>query len=380
MPLATGGTVSTVSTAIAIAFMCLIGAPARSQPAPADAVQAGFTALDHGDADTASTVFRRALSQHPRDPVLLYGAGIAAHLLGRERDALQLLQRALQFEPQLTQASALLGGIAYGEGDLDLAIKTYENALVHAPANMAIREQLNVWRSEAAVHQRYETLKDDRFTIMFDGAAQEKIAAHATATLWAAFWRIAKTLGSSPAAPITVIFYTQQQFHDITGAPEWAGGGFDGQIRIPLRGAAQNLPEFDRMLTHELTHAMLKSIAPRNVPVWLHEGLAMYFEGYDGARVERRLSASRVFVPLAALRTSFAGLDLVQAAVAYAESAFATHALLQRIGPGGLAVLLQDLDGGQTVEQAVERFGFTFAAFEADVARRTGGRATTPRR
>jgi len=96
MPLATGGTVSTVSTAIAIAFMCLIGAPARSQPAPADAAQAGFTALDHGDADTASTVFRRALSQHPRDPVLLYGAGIAAHLLGRERDALQLLQQALQ--------------------------------------------------------------------------------------------------------------------------------------------------------------------------------------------------------------------------------------------------------------------------------------------
>jgi tetratricopeptide (TPR) repeat protein len=365
---------------MAIAFICLIGAPARGQSAPADAVKAGFAALEHGDADTASTIFRRALSQHPRDPVLLYGAGVAAHLLGRERDALQILQQALQFEPGLTHASALLGGIAYAEGDLELAIKTYESALVHAPANMAIREQLKVWRREAAVLERYDTLKDDRFTILFDGPAQEKIAARATSTLWTAFWRIAKTLGSSPTAPITVIFYTQQQFHDITGAPEWAGGGFDGQIRIPLRGAAQNLPEFDRILTHELTHAMLKSIAPRNVPAWLHEGLAMHFEGYDGARAERRLAAARVFVPLAALRATFSGLDLLQAAVAYEESAFAAHALLQRIGSPGLAALLQDLDAGQAIEQAVERFGFTFAAFEADLAGRTGGRATTPRR
>ncbi len=281
---------------------------------------------------------------------------------------------------RLTQASALLGGIAYGEGDLELAIKTYESALVHAPANVSMRQQLVAWRREAAVHERYETLKDDRFTIMFDGPAQERIAAHATSTLWAAFWRIAKTLGSAPTAPITVIFYTQQQFRDITGAPEWAGGEFDGQIRMPLRGAAQNLPEFDRMLTHELAHAMLKSIAPRNVPAWLHEGLAMYFEGHDVARAERRLAAARVFVPLAALRTSFGGLDALQAHVAYEESAFATHALLERIGSSGLAALLQDLDAGQTIEQAILRFGFTFAAFESDLAARTRGRATIPRR
>ena len=66
--------------------------------------------------------------------------------------------------------------------------------------------------------------------------------------------------------------------------------------------------------------------------------------------------------------------------VAYEESGFATYALLQRIGSAGLAALLQDLDAGQTIEQAIERFGFTFAAFESDLARRTGTRAAVPRR
>ena len=368
-----------IRAAIVVVVICAAPAPARGQSATADPVEIGFAALQQGDPERASSVFRGALVQRPRDPALLYGAGLAAHMQGRERDALQKLQLALDVEPRLTQASALLGAIAYGEGDLDLAIKTYEKALVHAPAQMAMRQQLAAWQGEAAVHQRYEALKDDRFTIMFDGPAQEKLAMRATAALGTAFWRIAQTLGSAPTAPITVILYTQQQFHDITGAPEWAGGGFDGQIRIPLRGASQNPPEFDRVLTHELTHAMLKSIAPRNVPAWLNEGLAVYFEGRDMASAQRRLAAARIFVPLRALRNSFAGLDAMQAAVAYEESAYATHVLLQRIGAPGLAALLHDLDEGQPIEQAVERFGFTFAVFESDLARRIGARLATGR-
>jgi tetratricopeptide (TPR) repeat protein len=368
-----------LTPAAIVALLICAATPARGQSASADPVQAGFAALQQGDTETASRIFRGALEQRPRDPGLLYGAGLAAHMQGRERDALQKLRLALDVEPRMTQASALLGAIAYGEGDLDLAIKTYEKALVHAPANVAMRQQLAAWQGEADVHQRYEAFKDDRFTIMFDGPAQERLAARATTALGAAFWRIAQTLGSSPSAPITVILYTQQQFRDITGAPEWAGGGFDGQIRIALRGAAQNPAEFDRVLTHELTHAMLKSIAPRNVPAWLHEGLAMYFDGHNVAGAQRRLAAARVFVPLAALRHGFGGLDALQAAVAYEESAYATHALLQRIGAPGLAALLRDLDAGQPIEQAVERFGFTFAAFESDLARRTGAPAATSR-
>ena len=43
--------------------------------------------------------------------------------------------------------------------------------------------------------------------------------------------------------------------------------------------------------------------------------------------------------------------------------------------------LLQDLSAGQTMEQAIERFGITFAAFESDLERRVGakGRAASAR-
>jgi peptidase MA superfamily protein/tetratricopeptide repeat protein len=357
------------------AVLCLLVLSTMSVPAQSTVAQlsdAGWRAVEKEDADRAAALFREALTMRPRDAVLNLGAGVAAHLQGRDSDASTFLQKALQFDPTLTHAATLLGEIAYREGNLDLAIKTYEAALAYAPRNPVLKQRLDAWKHEASSYQSYETLKDDRFAVMFEGPVEQQLAARATTVLGSAFWRIGKVIGAYPSSPINVILYTEKQFRDITGAPEWAGGGFDGQIRLPVRGALQNLPQFDRMLTHELTHAMLHAVAARNLPAWLNEGLAMYFEGYDAAAVERALASARAFVPLAALQNSFARLNEAQATVAYAESLFAATALLDRIGQPGLAQLLQDFDAGQPVGNAVQRFGFTMTDFEAKLARRVG--------
>jgi tetratricopeptide (TPR) repeat protein len=361
---------------LALVALLTVGpsAIAGGQPPPPAALEKGFEALQNGETDKAAAILREALTLHPRDAQLLFGAGVVAKYRGQDQDAIAFLKQALQIEPQFAQAAAYLGELVYRQGDVDLAIKMYERALPHAPASVSalMRQRLEAWRGEASLPQNHTAMKDDRFTISFDGLVQQKLAARATSVLTAAFWRIGKTLGAYPSAPINVVLYSERQFHDITGAPEWAAGGFDGVIRMPVRGAAQNLAEFDRVLTHELTHAMLRSVAPRNLPAWLDEGLAMHCEGRDGALSERRLAAARLFVPLATLQTSFSSLSAAQAAIAYEESAFAAYALLNRIGTSGLGQLLQDLSGGQTMEQAIERFGVRFAAFESDLERRVG--------
>jgi tetratricopeptide (TPR) repeat protein len=351
---------------------------AGAQSSVAQLADAGWQAVEKNDADKAAAAFREALNISPRDGVLNFGAGVAAHMQGREHDASLLLQKAISLEPRLIEASALLGEIAYREGELDLAIRTYEAALARVPRNPSMKRRLEEWRSEAATYEQFDTLRDDRFSVMFEGPVEKKLAARATTVLGQAFWRIGKDIGAYPSNSINVILYTDKQFRDITGAPEWAGGGFDGQIRMPVRGALQNLQEFDRVLTHELAHAMLKAVASRNVPVWLNEGLAMHFEGYDGAIIERQLAAARIYVPLAVLKNSFTRLSTAQANVAYAESLFATAALLERVGPG-LADLLHDLDSGLPIEQAVERFGITFPDFENELARRVGVRRPATR-
>src|SRR5882672_230159 len=136
-----------VGAAIALAVI-----PLRAQPPAAARAEAGWQALQAGDGDRAATVFRDALAKEPRDPTLHFGAGIAAHLLGHETDAMQSLRRALQLEPRLIGASALLGEIERHEGDIDAAIRTYEQALARAPGNPSLRARLDEWRKESAVH------------------------------------------------------------------------------------------------------------------------------------------------------------------------------------------------------------------------------------
>jgi hypothetical protein len=61
----------------------------------------------------------------------------------------------------------------------------------------------------------------------------------------------------------------------------WAVGAFDGTIRIPMRGALENQRELERILSHEYTHALVRQLSPRPVPVWLNEGLASALEADD---------------------------------------------------------------------------------------------------
>jgi hypothetical protein len=98
----------------------------------------------------------------------------------------------------------------------------------------------------------------------------------------------------------------------------------------------------------------------------------MYFEGNNAAVSEKRLAAARAFVALRNLEGGFTGLNADQADLAYEMSAFATSALITRIGASNLQFLLQDLDRGHTIDTAVGRFGVTFADFEAELAKRVG--------
>jgi tetratricopeptide (TPR) repeat protein len=348
---------------IAFAIVAGMAAPAASQPTRAE--QVAIQALQDGDGDKAASAFAEALRQSPRDPRLHYGAGVAARLRGRDDEARMLLQRALDLEPRFTLAAALFGELAYEHGDVDVAIRTYESALKYAPLHEVITARLKMWRDEAAKERRVDGL----FSIAFEGPAEALLAAHATKALETSYWRLGKALGAYPSGSIAVVFYTLQQFRDVTGAPEWAGGTFDTRIRLPVRGALRTPDQFDSALTHELAHALIVSLAPRGVPAWLHEGLATHLEPSSSRDALQRLRAARMFVPLEHLQHGFGGLTEPQARVAYDESHVAASVLLERLGVN-MSLLLESLGRGQDMTAALGQFGLSYADFERDVATR----------
>jgi tetratricopeptide (TPR) repeat protein len=351
---------------LAVVLVLAVGEASSPQRlTPAQHARAGWDALHAGRAQEASTAFAQALERTPQEPSVLLGAGLAAHLLGQSDAARRLLVDALNVQPSLLPASLLLGEVLYRADDLNGAIQVYEQALAHAPTHKALATRLDAWRREAALHQGFAQKLGDHFTVLFEGPAEAELAAKAVEVLEAAYWRIGSALYSYPTGVITVVLYTREQFRDVTQAPEWAGGLYDGRIRVPVLGAMKNRAEFERVLAHEFTHALVRNIAPRGVPQWLSEGLALSFEGRDLTAQLEHARAAPAPHALTRLERPFAGMDGKAAALAYAQSAAAVKRLLDDAGAPAVVGILEDLARGLPFAEAFERHAhMTYADFQ----------------
>lgn len=338
-----------------VIFSLAVATAFGEQRSPAQLSRAAWDALNAGRIQEAAAAFDEALRSGPQQASMLLGAGVTARLQGRNDDARRFLVDALKLEPGLTSASLLLGSILYQTGDLDGAIETYQRALGLDPKNPQLSRQLEAWRKEADLHSGFRQTLGDHFTVLFEGPAEAELADRAVTALEAAYWRIGTALSTYPTGVITVILYTRDQFRDITKSPAWAGGAFDGRIRVPVQGALQNSVEFERVLAHEFTHALIQSVAARGVPQWLHEGLADCFDGSDIRRKDEQVRKAEARLPLSRLEGSFSDLTSKEASLAYAESAVAVHALLDDSGAPAIVSLLADLGRGVPFASAFER-------------------------
>ena len=361
-----------ISAAALVVAVSMGTSPAFGQGIPGTrahaAGRAGWDAIREGRNQETAEAFAVAIDAEPRDPSLHLGAGFAAYLLGKPTVAQQSLEHALSLSPGFTAASQLLGDILYREGDLDEAIRVYEAALKHEPANAMLKERLEKLRREAELHNGFYQSQGAHFTVLFEGPADERLAARALEILEAAYWRVGTALSTYPERVIPVVLYTQEQFRDITRSPQWAAGAYDGRIRIPVRGALGNERELERVLAHEFTHALVQSVAPKGVPTWLNEGLAVMFEPEGESWSDSQLSSSDTRLTLEQLAKGFGGLSTADARIAYAQSAAVVRALLDQGGPPVVVTILQDLARGDTFAAALERrLAMPFDAFIASL-------------
>jgi tetratricopeptide (TPR) repeat protein len=364
-------------SAVLILSFTLVGSVpsgARGEATPQErqaTVADGWAALERGDAARAASVFRQELERRPSDPSLHYGAGVAAFELGRADAALSALKQAVELEPKFVEALTALAQVAYIGGDIDLAIRSLEKASTLNPRDGRLVQQLERWRRESSVHNGLAERAGVRFRILYEGTTQQAIGDRVAGVLENAYWRIGKTLNSYPSETLTVILYTNRQFQDITRAPAWAGGNFDGRIRVAVGGALRTPAALDRVVTHELVHAIVASAAPRNVPVWINEGLASHLESSDHTWARAVIRAAGSVFPLDDLAGGFAGLDGRSALVAYAESEIAAGILCEKLGPN-LGVFLQMMGNGDTLDQTLLAFNVPPESFHAEWRRRVG--------
>ena len=274
-----------------------------------------------------------------------------------------------RIDPSLAAASLVLASLSREAGDLESAVQIYEAALVRSPDNAELKAGADSCRAELARLTRWPGDLGGETRLYFDGpfdAATARVALEAAAK---ARERIGSALGVVPPDRVTVVLVTSPHgAAPVPAVPEWSSSQFDGRIRMQVQPPVKDRAEFERMLTHEYAHAVLRGVGPSGVPRWLEEGMAALLEPDGLARARRDLGKGPL-LPLASLEGSFARLAPTQVTTAYAQSALAAARLIQLAGVPGVLALMGDLAAGDGFAAAFRnRIGIAYEQFQQEFA------------
>ncbi|MGB0333167.1 MAG: tetratricopeptide repeat protein, partial [Planctomycetota bacterium] len=316
--------------------------PELAAPAPALAPEVAASGPDPAGEPEAS-------DERPYD---LNDQAIAALEAGRLDEAVALLEEATAARPDVATFGANLGEAylrraqARGKSGADGAYDDYAAALrwIEDPERRALIETLL---------ERHRRIRDEErdfvveptlhFTFRYDGSREglSDGVDRLKVLLEDTYQEFGERFGRRPVEAgegrIEVILYDAAGFDKVTGLGDWAGGVFDGKIRVPVEDLRTEL-RFARVqgvLRHETAHAFTRSIGGTAVPSWLNEGVAQWLEeparrGADVGLARARLGASSLF-PLARLNGNLVGWqDRGDVARAYDQAlAFVDHLAVQ---------------------------------------------------
>lgn len=322
--------------------------------------EAAIEAFHHAlDLDSSRTDVKQALAQ-----VFLI-RGRAREADGQNLAAIADYRRALEVDSGFVEAHLLLGRIYYQREDFELA--RYHLREARQRTQTAVRgldDLLARVDREYAATRSYATLEMGDFVVRFEGSPRQDLFYRVLPTLSDARLRAGRLFGRSATHPITVIIYAGDAITRAAQVPDWAAGIFDGKVRL-REGEINRGPAYlDRVVRHEVAHAVLEDVIPGRASAWVHEGLAQYLEVERWDRLPNAdvlLAAIRGHrtVPLSSLERPFAtlppGTDIV---LAYAEAAAAIRYLGINHGDPTLSEMVTLLAAGRSVTQVIDSLTF----------------------
>ncbi len=260
--------------------------------------------------------------------------GISLYKEGRKKEALPYLEDVINSGVKNSDIHYIVGEIYYSRNELQRAIENWEIAHKYSP-NKVILAKIEKTKKELKLDEKQSDKISCNFVLKYDqdDTYSSELVLH---SLVNEYNQLAYDFGLYKNSEFTVILYSREDFTNILNVPSWAGGIYDGKIRIPFQYATLNIEDLEAIIRHELTHAILHRIAGNNVPAWLHEGIAQYKDGVDdsaGRNVLRETVINNTLIPISNLKKGFVNLkDKKDVKVAYAESLGFVEYLINNYG------------------------------------------------
>ncbi len=303
----------------------------------------------------AAKEYHTASDLTPGELEFSHSEGVALAAGGSDRDAVAVFERVLEKKPERVATLIELGRALYRQGRNKDAIARWEQALKLTPDDQELKDLIAKAKKEESVEGTLmEDLGAPHFTIKFDGEGDPRIGRLVGQALEDAYRDVGYDLGRHyPPGETAVVVYPKKAFRAVTGSHSWVAALYDGKIRVPGEGIdAAQAGEVKRVLMHEYTHALIRSIAGGNVPAWLHEGIAQLEEGRTRADAAAALSGKEL-PALSDLTGSFINdSDTARVKVRYATAFDFVASLADKRGRTSLAEVLDRMGKGETLDDA----------------------------
>jgi tetratricopeptide (TPR) repeat protein len=331
------------------------GMPEQEAAEGAAAVKSIGQLTAEADAFLAAGKYRPALKLYKeilkQDRRVLTRLGRCYYGLADYDNAKVSLEWALEDDDRDFDACKYLALTLYRMDELAASLQQTERGLAirKDPELLAFQNRLK--RELAVMEEGYREKQIPQFKIIFSRYEHDESRSVVGAILKEAYREIGREFNFYPSQPVTVILYNERGFFDVTRSPGWAGGLYDGKIRLPIKDIAGREDELKRIIYHEYSHALVRALTPY-CPMWLNEGLAEYFSLEDDVEKIGQL------IPLNNLEYGFPG-DTRAAAVAYRQSYSAVCYLIDKFGLYRVKELLEALAREQDIRKAFDSVLYT---------------------
>jgi hypothetical protein len=255
---------------------------------------------------------------------------------GDEALAREALGAALDLAPEDPRLLRSYGLVAASSPDFLKSIPALERYMKKQPKDARVGRLLMRLRTQADIQRDFETIFEGGISLAHPKGISDE-------TSRAVLREIEQTL--SEAAVLTgtprrnelyaVVYRDRSELIAVSCVRSWAGGLYDGTLRLTLEGGGG-----ESALRHESLHAQL---VPRTgaSPRWFHEGLAQYFEEKGRLRWRPILDTmvkNRTYVPFSSMNASFQEFEQANdAGLGYAQAKAMVYLLVEREGEVGIA-------------------------------------------
>jgi len=267
------------------------------------------------------------------------------------------------YAANLAEALIRLARHEYDQDRLAAAIGHLQRALELADGREdieALRALLARWQRELELESDDWTDDSQRFELSFDTDRLDLLhhSHEVLEHLERSYDELVRWFGEDPfpaGRRIRVVLYEPEDFDRLTGLGDWAGGLFDGVVRVSVRDLLGG-QDWRPVLTHELVHAFVQELGGSTVPGWLNEGLAQLLE--DRPEALQRLSTRLEGQPLFSLEELSGSLiswqDTAAIGRAYAQSLLFVEHLRRTFGDEALRRMVGARRSGGTPASAFE--------------------------